>query len=69
MNGPSRKEALIERSSLSGLESWYAERGSRDMAYRRPLPPLRLVCACGEPARKAGGGAVACSACWPRNVS
>lgn len=45
-----------EKSSIASLERWYAERGSRDMAYRRPLAPPRLVCACGDPARLAGGG-------------
>jgi len=43
-------------ATQASLEAWYAERGSRDMAYRRPLPPPALVCACGEPGRHAGGG-------------
>src|SRR3970040_791608 len=30
-------------ATQASLEAWYAERGSRDMAYRRPLPPPALV--------------------------
>jgi len=64
--------AVHEAHSREGLERWYAERGSRDMAYRKPLPPPRFVCACGEPAKRVPevcGGGVACANCYPAAVS